>query len=90
MKKLVAVLWKDVVLRFTDPGVLLLAIALPLAITALIELAFGNLVLGRGMPDTTIPVGIVNQDQGGRWGNIGEILPYAIRRPEWPLLFLAG
>jgi len=78
VRKLLAILWKDVVLRFTDPGVLLLAIALPLAITALIELAFGNLVLGRGMPDTTIPVGIVNQDQGGRWGNIGEILPYAI------------
>ena len=78
MKKLMAILWKDVVLRFTDPGVLLLAIALPLAITALIELAFGNLVLGRGMPDATIPVGIVNQDEGGRWGNIGEILPYAI------------
>lgn len=78
MKKLLAILWKEVVLRFTDPVVLLLAIAMPLAITALVELAFGNLVLGRGIPDTNIPVGIVNQDRGGQWGNFGEIFSHVI------------
>ena len=78
MRKLLAILWKDVVLRLGDPSVFLLAIVMPLAITALVKLAFGNIVLGRGMPDTTVPVGIVNQDRGGRWGNIGEIFPYAI------------
>jgi ABC-2 type transport system permease protein len=78
MKKLLAILWKEVILRFTDPVVLLLAIAMPLAITALVELAFGNLVLGRGIPDMNIPVGIVNQDQGGAWGNFGEIFSRVI------------
>jgi ABC-2 type transport system permease protein len=78
MRKLLAILWKEVVLRFTDPVVVLLAIAMPLAITALVELAFGNLVLGRGIADTNIPVGIVNQDQGGQWGNFGEIFSQVI------------
>jgi ABC-2 type transport system permease protein len=78
MRKLLAILWKEVVLRFTDPTVLLLAIAMPLAITALVELAFGNLVLGRGIPNMNIPVGVVNQDQGGQWGNFGEIFSQVI------------
>ncbi len=75
MKKLLAILWKDVFLRYTDPAVLLLAIALPLVITALIQLAFGDLVLGRGLPDVGIPVAIVNQDLGSQWGNLGQIFP---------------
>jgi len=78
VKKLLAILWKEVILRLTDPVMLLLAIVMPLAITALIELAFGNLVLGRGIPDTNIPVGIVNQDRGGQWGNFGEIFSQVI------------
>ena len=73
MKKLLVIVWKELTVGFTDPAVLLLAIAMPLAITALINLAFGNLVLGRGVPDTNIPVGIVNQDRGGQWGNFGQI-----------------
>ncbi len=78
MRRLLAVLWKDVALRLTDPAVLLLAIAMPLAITALVELAFGNLVLGRGLPGARIPVAVVNQDEGGRWGNFGDALSYAM------------
>ena len=78
MRKLFAILWKELTVGFTDPVVLLLAIAMPLAITALIQLAFGNLVLGRGIPDTNIPVGIVNQDREGQWGNFGQIFPRAI------------
>ncbi len=79
MRRLLAVLWKDVVLRLTDPAVLLLAIAMPLAITALVELASGDLVLGRGLPGARIPVAVVNQDVGGRWGNFGDVLSYALR-----------
>jgi ABC-2 type transport system permease protein len=82
VRKLLAILWKDVALRFTEPTVLLLAIVMPLGITALIELAFGNLVLGRGIPDTNIPVGIVNQDQGGRWGDFGQIFPAVLSGAE--------
>lgn len=78
MKKVFVIVWKELTVGFTDPVVLLLAIAMPLAIAALIKLAFGNLVLGRGIPDTNVPVGIVNQDQGGQWGNFGQIFPRAI------------
>ena len=70
--------WKEVTLRFTDPVVLLLTIALPLAIMALIDLAFGDLVLGRGIPDSSIAVGIVNEDRGAQWGNLGEIFERAM------------
>ncbi len=78
MKKFLVIVWKELVVGFADPALLLLAIVMPLAITALINLAFGNLVLGRGIPDTNIPVGIVNRDRGGQWGNFGQIFPRAI------------
>jgi ABC-2 type transport system permease protein len=78
MKKLLVIAWKEIISRFTDPIVLLLTIAMPLAIAALIHLAFGGVVLGEGIPDTNIPVGIVNQDTGGQWGNFGEIFVRAM------------
>jgi len=78
VKKLLVIAWKEVVLRFTDAAVLLLTIAAPLAITALIDLAFGDIVLSRGVPDTRIPVGIVNRDLGGEWGNFGEVIVRAL------------
>ena len=78
MKKLLVIAWKEIALRFTDPITLLLTIAMPLVITTLIDLAFGDFVLGRGIPDTNAPVGIVNQDQGGRWGNFGQIFVQAM------------
>ena len=78
MKKLLVIAGKEVALRFTDPVVLLLTIAMPLVIIALIDLAFGDLVLGRGIPDAVISVGIVNQDRGGQWGNLGEIFVRAM------------
>ncbi len=74
MKRLLLIAWKEVVLRFTDPAVLLLTIAAPLAVTVLIDLAFGDLVLSRGIPNPRIPVAIVNQDRGGEWGNFGEVI----------------
>ncbi len=78
MKKLWVIAWKEIVSRFTDPIVLLFTIAMPLAIAALINLAFEGVVLGEGIPDTNIPVGIVNQDKGGQWGNFGEIFVRAM------------
>ena len=74
MKKLLVILGKELLLGLTDPITLLFAVAMPLVVTALIELAFGNLVLGRGVPDAVIPAAIVNKDQGGQWGNLGEML----------------
>jgi ABC-2 type transport system permease protein len=73
MKKLVVIVGKELIVGFTNPSALLLAIVMPLAMAALVELAFGGLVLGRGIPDTNIPVGIVNLDRGGHWGNFGEM-----------------
>jgi ABC-2 type transport system permease protein len=79
--------WKEIILRFTDPIVLLSAIAVPLVIAAFINLSFGSLVLGRTIPDTNIPVGIVNQDRGGPWGNLGDIFVRAmIPAPDEPTL----
>jgi len=72
VKKLLLIAWKEITQRFTDPFILLLAIATPLTITALIKLSFGDVVLDRGTPDTKIAVGIVNQDRGGPWGNFGQ------------------
>jgi ABC-2 type transport system permease protein len=78
MRKLLAIAWKEIAARFSDPVVLLLTIAMPLAVTALIDLAFGDLVLGRGIPDMSFPVGLVNLDRGSRWGNFGQLLVRAL------------
>ncbi len=73
MRKLLAIIRYDL-RRAADPVALLFAVAMPLAIALLIELAFGDLVLGRGVPDTPVPVGIVNLDRGSRWGNFGAMV----------------
>lgn len=73
MRKLLAIVGYD--LRWAaDPVALLFAFALPLIIALLIELAFGDLVLERGVPDAPVPVAIVNLDQGSRLGNFGAVL----------------
>ncbi len=73
MKKLLVIAWKEIALRFTDPLMLAFALGMPLVLAALIDLSFGDLVLSRGIADKSIPVGIVNQDRGGAWGNFGEL-----------------
>jgi len=78
MKKLLVIARKEVFLRFTDPAVWLVTIVAPLVIAALIDLAFGDLVLSRGIPDTSLPVGIVNRDRGGPWGNFGQIIVHSL------------
>ena len=77
VRKLSAIAWREVVSQLSHPWVLLMSVAVPLAIAVLLKMAFGNLVLGRGVPDADIAVGIVNQDRGGRWGDIGEVFSRA-------------
>jgi ABC-2 type transport system permease protein len=84
VRKLLVIAWKEIVLRFTDPMVLLLTIVVPLALAALVGLAFGDFVLGRGIPDVDIVVGIVNHDQGGQWGNFGQIFEQVMIRETSP------
>jgi ABC-2 type transport system permease protein len=84
VRKLLVIAWKEIVLRFTDPIVLLLTIVVPLVLATLVGLAFGNSVLGRGIPDVDIVVGIVNHDQGGRWGNFGQIFERVMIRETSP------
>jgi len=79
VRKLLSIAWKDITLRLADPIVLLVTFALPLTIVALVGLAFGDLALGSGVPDTSIRVGIVNQDQGSSSGNFGELFVHTMR-----------
>ena len=78
----------EITLRYADPVILLMTIAMPLMIAALINLAFGNVVLGRSIPEAQVPVGIVNQDKGSEWGNFGQLLVRAMTsdptRPALP------
>jgi ABC-2 type transport system permease protein len=73
MKKFLMIARNEINLRYADPVVLILAIAMPLMIVALINLAFGNVVLGRSIPEAKVTVGIVNQDRGSQWGNFGQL-----------------
>ncbi|NOZ95249.1 MAG: ABC transporter permease, partial [Acidobacteria bacterium] len=88
MRKLLVILGKELYLRFTDPTVLFLNLALPLLLAALIQASFGNLTLRRGIPDASIPVGIVNQDRARPPGNLGDFLVHALttRQGEAPVL----
>jgi ABC-2 type transport system permease protein len=81
VKKLLVIAWKEMTLRFTDPLMLAFALGMPLVLAALIDLSFADLVLSRGIADKSIPVGIVNQDRGGAWGNFGELFVSALSRP---------
>lgn len=78
MKKLFVIARHEIALRYRDPVVLILTLALPLVIAALIYLAFGDVVLGRGVPEAKVPVGIVNQDRGSAWGNFGRLFVRAM------------
>jgi ABC-2 type transport system permease protein len=73
MRKIIAIAWKDIIIRFTDRNLLLLMIAAPLAVATIIGLAFGGLDSGDA-PVGEIPVAVVNQDAGQAFGvNFGEI-----------------
>ncbi len=78
MKKVLVIAWHSILVRTTDGGLWLLAVAAPLFIAALINLALGDIVLGRGVPEARLAVAIVNQDRGGRWGNLGRAFEQAL------------
>jgi len=78
MKKLLVIAWHSILVRTSDGGFWLLAVAAPLFIAVLINLALGDIVLGRGVPEARLAVAIVNQDRGGRWGNLGRAFEQAL------------
>ena len=78
MKKLFVIARNEIILRYADPTVLIFSVFMPLTIAALIYLAFGNVVLGRGIPEAKVPVGIINRDRGGEWGNFGQLFVRAL------------
>jgi ABC-2 type transport system permease protein len=73
MSKLWAIAWKEIYTTFTDRNLVLIMIASPLVLSAIVALAFGG--LGDGdVPIAEIPIAVVNHDQGGELGvNFGEI-----------------
>lgn len=78
MRKLLLIARQDIALRVGDPMALLLAVGAPLVIAALLQVAFGGVVLGEGIPETKVEVGIVNLDRGSGWGNFGEVFVRAL------------
>jgi len=73
MRKILAIAWKDITIRFTDRNLLLLMIAAPLAVATIIGLAFGGLDSGDA-PVGEIPVAVINQDTGQAFGvHFGDI-----------------
>lgn len=78
MKKLLLVARHEIALHYLNPVVLALTVALPLLIAAVIHLAFGGVVLERGIPEGRVPVGVVNLDRGGAWGSFGSLLAGAL------------
>jgi ABC-2 type transport system permease protein len=73
MKRILAIAWNEIVLRLHDPMLLWLCVAMPLAIAALAQLAFGDLSLGDSISGARVTVGIANLDRGCPWGNFGSI-----------------
>jgi ABC-2 type transport system permease protein len=78
MRNLLRVARHEIALHYLNPVVLTLTVALPLLIVAVIHLAFGTVVLERGIPEGRVPVGVVNLDRGGDWGNFGRLLAGAL------------
>jgi ABC-2 type transport system permease protein len=64
MRKLVAMVWKDIYLTFTDRMALILMLVTPFAISLIIGMAFGGLGGGGDVPISDIEVVVVNRDQG--------------------------
>jgi ABC-2 type transport system permease protein len=66
MNKILAIIWKDLYITYTDRNLLLIMIATPLALATIITLAFSGFLTGGGsdVPVSNIPVAVVNLDQG--------------------------
>lgn len=77
MRKLLALVWKEVYLTFSNRSLLIIMVAAPLTIATIVGMAFGGLG-GSGLTFEDIPVAIVNLDQGvaqqGQTINYGAML----------------
>jgi ABC-type transport system involved in multi-copper enzyme maturation permease subunit len=67
MKKIWAIVWKELYTTFTDRTLILIMVASPLMLSTIVALAFGGLGSGDS-PIEDIPVAIVNLDQPGPAG----------------------
>jgi ABC-2 type transport system permease protein len=73
MRKIWTIAWKELYVRFTDRSLLVIMIAVPLAISSIVGLAFGGLG-GSDISISDIPVAIVNHDAGSDLGvNYGRV-----------------
>jgi ABC-2 type transport system permease protein len=73
MRKVWTIAWKELYVRFTDRSLLLIMIAIPLAISSVVGLAFGGLG-GSDIAIADIPVALVNHDAGNDLGvNYGSV-----------------
>jgi ABC-2 type transport system permease protein len=63
--KIWTIAWKDTLIRFRDRNAVIMMIAAPLLISAIIGSAFGGFVSGNGdVPLADIPLIVVNEDEG--------------------------
>ncbi len=71
MRKLLAIIWKENYLRFTDRTGAIFMFITPLVLSAIMGLAFSDLSGPSDVPALDIPVGIVNLDEGSDRGTLG-------------------
>lgn len=67
MKKIWAIVWKELYTTFTDRNLALIMLASPLVLSTIVALAFGGLG-GGDVPIADIPIALVNHDQPGPAG----------------------
>jgi ABC-type Na+ efflux pump permease subunit len=73
MRKILTIAWKELYVTFSNRNTVLIMIVTPLAISAIIGLAFSGFS-DNDVPITDIPVAIVNFDEGNEFGtNLGQI-----------------
>jgi ABC-2 type transport system permease protein len=77
-RKLLSIVWHSLLMRLSDGGLLLAVVVAPLLVSLLINLALGDYVLGRGVPEARLGVALVNQDEGAQWGNLGAAFEQAL------------
>jgi ABC-2 type transport system permease protein len=65
IRKILAIMWKEVYQVFTDRNLLLIMIVAPLAISAIVSFAFGG-GSGGNLTLEAIPVAIINLDEGAQ------------------------
>lgn len=74
MRKIWTIAWKDTKVRFKDVNAILLMLATPLLLSAIIGAAFGDLVSSGASPVSDIPFIIVDHDAGRLSQTFVEIL----------------